>query len=453
MSNNRRTTLLLLFAFVTTVSLPSLGAGAPAVVRVYAHLDNGVASQGTGFFVSGAGDIVTCYHVIKDAKRITVYFDGRPHKNVTINALAPEYDLATLKIDLGVRTPSLTLAKELPDQEHSNELSIIGYPRGIDQYRHPAWLTTTSVKSSRTLRDHKGNRLFNDDIEVLPLDTTVYSGVSGAPVLGAGGVVGVLSGSLNEGGTIAWAIPISYMSSLKSMSRPPDKIEEWPELTLMAAGWRSLAKAWSIDSYAYRVVDQLNEDERNIQEALDDQWDRWADVRFRGSTAIELCDTVSWAFREAPRNADAQRYLRDPSNKQQILLAQQRFEESGTAHAGALENTALHLNRFMERLERLREEIPRFDAGCREELLMTEETVADAVQQGMAFLDDLSADRISEMDALQLNENSNHGMADGFENLSRAMARLLELDPGDVFRQLLAAMKVRSAAFEKCLYH
>ena len=45
-----------------------------------------------------------------------------------------------------------------------------------------------------------------------------YNGLSGGPVISKGGVVGVLSGSFAQSGTIAWAIPAKY-ASVSSMTQ------------------------------------------------------------------------------------------------------------------------------------------------------------------------------------------------------------------------------------------
>jgi hypothetical protein len=59
-------------------------------------------------------------------------------------------------------------------------------------------------------------------------------------------VIGVISGSLNEGGAIAWAIPIQYFNSASmQIERKPPSAVNWPPLRLMNSHWSSLRRQLS----------------------------------------------------------------------------------------------------------------------------------------------------------------------------------------------------------------
>ena len=81
-----------------------------------------------------------------------------------------------------------------------------------------------------------------------PVDVTIYSGMSGAPLLSSdNSVIGVFSGSYTEGRGIGWAIPIKYALDLMSqpqMGRRADQIGAWPSLTLMNSRWISLKRSY-----------------------------------------------------------------------------------------------------------------------------------------------------------------------------------------------------------------
>jgi S1-C subfamily serine protease len=70
-----------------------------AVVRI---IGEGVSvtkdTLGTGFFISPDGAVLTCYHVIVDARDIDVVVDGVHHRNVLVTGIAPDDDLAELQV-------------------------------------------------------------------------------------------------------------------------------------------------------------------------------------------------------------------------------------------------------------------------------------------------------------------------------------------------------------------
>lgn len=119
---------------------------------------------------------------------------------------------------------------------------IIAFPWGWDEsHKVTGKPTKTSSIESTTITNSKGFKLFSKNIQVIPFDVTVYGGMSGAPVISNDKIIGVLSGSLDEGGSIAWAIPIKYVKDkMRLVNKLPRNIS-WPELTLMNnANWRSL---------------------------------------------------------------------------------------------------------------------------------------------------------------------------------------------------------------------
>jgi hypothetical protein len=132
----------------------------------------------------------------------------------------------------------------------------MGYPRGgvLQQFR--AFPTTQGAfVNSHSIRDGQQRRLFDGEIDVIPLDASVYSGMSGGPVSGARGVVGVLSGSYSEGGGIGWAIPSKYLQTLTVVGRRPQDMD-WPPLTLMGRVWRNLRANVILNADAHAVFDQ-----------------------------------------------------------------------------------------------------------------------------------------------------------------------------------------------------
>ena len=82
--------------------------------------------------------------------------------------------------------------------------------------------------------DSEGKGIFKKSINVISIEANIYGGVSGAPLLYGRLVVGIISGSLNEGGTLAWAIPVEYLASMEPYGKVPKVIDPWPRLALIS---------------------------------------------------------------------------------------------------------------------------------------------------------------------------------------------------------------------------
>jgi S1-C subfamily serine protease len=67
-------------------------------VRILATTSNNKMVSGTGVIISGVG-VLTCYHVVEDARSIQVLLDGRsPYADVVVQKISPIYDLALLSV-------------------------------------------------------------------------------------------------------------------------------------------------------------------------------------------------------------------------------------------------------------------------------------------------------------------------------------------------------------------
>ena len=97
----------------------------PSIVTI--RTDTGT---GSGFFVSAQGDILTNYHVIREATRITV----TPRNGVPTSAMLKDYDstndVALLKVNVSKASPFLRISQSLPRQGEA--VMAVGNPRGYE---------------------------------------------------------------------------------------------------------------------------------------------------------------------------------------------------------------------------------------------------------------------------------------------------------------------------------
>jgi S1-C subfamily serine protease len=161
--------------------------------------------SGTGFVWSSQGLIVTNYHVIAGAHRLTVTLPDRSEHDAEVIGVAPEKDLAVLRIE----NPPQDLAT-LPLGD-SSELTVgrkvlaIGNPFGLD-----TTLTTGIVSALGREIKAPGNRRIRG---VIQTDAAINPGNSGGPLLNSlGQLVGVNTAIYSPSGAsagIGFAIPVN----------------------------------------------------------------------------------------------------------------------------------------------------------------------------------------------------------------------------------------------------
>jgi len=134
---------------------------------------------GSGFIFLEKNILVTCNHVVKECKKISIKFQGAGSIDAEVIIHDEEHDLALLKFNDDTREP-LTLAENQPITEG---MSIIfsGYPAGLES------LTT-----------HQGiiSSITKDPIGIIHylIDGTVNRGNSGCPLMNSEGmVIGVVN--------------------------------------------------------------------------------------------------------------------------------------------------------------------------------------------------------------------------------------------------------------------
>ncbi len=164
------------------------------------------ASSGSGFVISSDGEILTNYHVVGGAKKLTVtLYDGRVFP-ATVLGYEAESDVALLKIDAtGLQTVTLGDSDAL---QIGDQVSAIGNPLGELTYS-----ITVGFLSAK-------DRAVNTDgtpINMMQIDAAINPGNSGGPLFDQyGSVIGITtakySGTTGSGASIegiGFAIPIN----------------------------------------------------------------------------------------------------------------------------------------------------------------------------------------------------------------------------------------------------
>src|SRR6202171_2528921 len=183
-----------------------------------------VEGAGSGSVIDDQGDILTNYHVIADAEKLTVSFGSGKNYPAKVVGRDPDTDLAVIRL---LETPkeSLTVVP-LGDSDKlivGQKVLAIGNPFGLDRT-----LTTGVISGLQRPIRARNNRLIEGAIQT---DASINPGNSGGPLLDSHGrVIGINSQILSPSGVSAGvgvAIPVNIakrivpqLVSLGAVRRP-----------------------------------------------------------------------------------------------------------------------------------------------------------------------------------------------------------------------------------------
>jgi serine protease Do len=162
-------------------------------------------SQGSGFFISSDGYVVTTNHLVEGGQKIEITTDGDKKYPARLIGRDAKTDLALLKVDGEGDFPSVPLASKAP--RIGEWVIAVGNPFGL------GGTVTVGVVSARA-RDIKMGT-FNDFLQI---DAPVNQGNSGGPTFNLqGDVIGVNSAIFSPtGGSvgIGFAIPADTVTDV-----------------------------------------------------------------------------------------------------------------------------------------------------------------------------------------------------------------------------------------------
>jgi S1-C subfamily serine protease len=176
-------------------------------------------ATGSGFVIDTQGRILTNYHVIAGASKITVSFEDKQTVDATVVGKDPSTDLALLKVDpSGLKLSPLTLG-DSSTAEVGDPVLAIGNPFGLDR-------TLTTGVVSALQRHIQAPSGFSID-HVIQTDAAINPGNSGGPLLDAAGRVIGINSQIATGGSgasgasggnvgIGFAVPIDTAKQILS---------------------------------------------------------------------------------------------------------------------------------------------------------------------------------------------------------------------------------------------
>ena len=190
---------------------------APSVVQVVGRPATAGSAQiegedgqqsGTGFVWDAAGHLVTNNHVVEQAGEVAVRLASGEVARASIVGVAPNYDLAVLRISGARQLPPPLAIGTSADLKVGQSAFAIGNPFGLDQS-----LTSGIISAlKRRLPTSSGREISN----VIQTDAAINPGNSGGPLLdSAGRVIGVTTAIYSPSGAnagIGFAVPVDIVN-------------------------------------------------------------------------------------------------------------------------------------------------------------------------------------------------------------------------------------------------
>jgi serine protease Do len=162
-------------------------------------------AQGSGFFISNDGYVVTNNHVVDKATEVELVTDSGDTLQAKVIGTDPQTDLALLKVEKGNNFPFVSLGKDVP--RIGDWVVAIGNPFGL------GGTVTAGIVSARG-RD-LGSGPYDDFLQI---DAAVNRGNSGGPTFNLKGeVVGVNTAIYSQSGGnvgIAFAVPSNVVANV-----------------------------------------------------------------------------------------------------------------------------------------------------------------------------------------------------------------------------------------------
>jgi serine protease Do len=208
-------------------------------------------AQGSGFFISSDGYVVTNGHVVGDSQSVEIETDDQKTYKARVVGTDPKTDIALLKIDGHSDFPYAAFAEGVP---HVGDWVIaVGNPYGL------GGTVTAGIVSARG-RDI-GTSPYDDFIQI---DAPVNKGNSGGPAFDESGkVVGVTTAIYSPSGGsigIGFAIPADTVKSV---------VAQLKETGAVTRGWigvqvqpvtKDIASSLGLDRAEGALVDELQPD-------------------------------------------------------------------------------------------------------------------------------------------------------------------------------------------------
>ena len=214
------------------------------IIRKHVEETKPSSWTGTGFALKD-NYIVTNYHVVEDAKNISIRgVNGNftNNYNARVVALDKFNDLAILKVE-GVNIPATSIPYSIKTttSEVGEDVFVLGYP--LTSTMGDEIKLTTGVVSSKSG--------FQGDISLYQISAPIQPGNSGGPLFdGKGNIIGIVSAKHKGTENVSYAIKASYLKNLMESSISTNILPQ----TNKIQNQNLSGKVKSVKNYVYYIV-------------------------------------------------------------------------------------------------------------------------------------------------------------------------------------------------------
>ncbi len=258
---------------------------------------------GSGFIVDKAGYIITNYHVVNDASRITVKLQSGEEFQASVVGTDDLTDLAILKIDANRDLPFLKLG-DSDATRIGDWVLAIGSPFGLEQ-------TVTAGIISQTKRETPFASQFQKFIQT---DAAINRGNSGGPlvdmngdVIGVNSQIATVTGDYNG---IGFALPSNAAAGVYRQIREIGKVRRGYLGVTLDSVKGEFAKVYRLDEAKGAIITGIPDKQNSAAAAAGLQA---GDVilEFNGEKILNAADLIQRVAATAPAKEVGISYLRE----------------------------------------------------------------------------------------------------------------------------------------------
>ncbi len=207
---------------------------------------------GSGFIVDKAGYILTNFHVIDDASRISVKLQSGEEFVAKVVGTDEETDLAVLKIEAGKELSFIKLGNS-DEAQVGDWVLAIGSPFGLDQ-------TVTAGIISKTRRETPYASQFQKFIQT---DAAINRGNSGGPLVDMNGdVIGInsqIATSTGDYNGIGFALPSNEAANVYQQIRQIGKVRRGYLGVILDSVKNEFAKVYGLPEVRGAIITEIRD--------------------------------------------------------------------------------------------------------------------------------------------------------------------------------------------------
>ena len=265
---------------------------------------------GSGFIVNPKGYILTNYHVIEDAARITVILQSNEKFRGEVVGFDPETDVAVIKIDAQRDLPTVALGDSNAAQVGDWVLAM-GSPFGLDQ-------TVTAGIISKKERE---SPYFNVFQRFLQTDAAINRGNSGGPLVNMRGeVIGMnsqIATSTGDYNGIGFALPSNETNFVYKQLVAQGKVKRGYLGITLESVHEEFAKVYGLPEAKGAIVTSVTQNENGQQTPAAKIGMQASDiiVEFEGAPVLNAQDLIQRVASTPVGQQVTLAYLRDMNGK------------------------------------------------------------------------------------------------------------------------------------------